>query len=50
MLSELNFCPLEIMSRCRDPQLQEGEKITYNYPSTAKLFNLNFHPVEVVSR
>ena len=55
-----NFNPLEVVGHSNETQVRVSEnlkKITWCFkgkhffnPLTAKLFNLNFHPLEVVSR
>ena len=48
------FHPLKVVGRGSETQLQVDENLNYSIqqfnPLTAKLFNLNFHPLEVVSR
>ena len=51
-----NFHSLEVVGRGSETQLQVRENLNYSInavrvnPLTAKLFKLNFHPLEVVSR
>ena len=48
-----NFQPVKVVGRSSETILQVGKKnavIQRFNPLTAKLFNLNFHPLGVVSR
>ena len=48
-LNNLDFHPLEVVSRYRDPQLQEGENYAYNLlnlrPKISKTWSLNTHSI-----